>query len=67
MKEAAPSGGAEAVSGLIGGVLAAIVVKLPLFVFAGVAVAGALLLALSRGETAADRATPDGQPSASRA
>ncbi|MGH2989743.1 MAG: MFS transporter [Solirubrobacterales bacterium] len=37
--------GAEALSGVVGGVLAAIVVKLPLLAFAGVAIAGALLLA----------------------
>ena len=37
--------GAESLSGLVGGALAAIVITLPLLVFAGVAVAGSLLLA----------------------
>jgi MFS family permease len=37
--------GAESLSGLVGGALAAIVITLPLLVFAGAAVAGSLLLA----------------------
>jgi MFS family permease len=37
--------GAESLSGLVGGALAAIVISLPLLVFAGAAVAGSLLLA----------------------
>ena len=37
--------GAESLSGLAGGALAAILIALPLLVFAGVAVAGSLLLA----------------------
>ena len=37
--------GAESLSGLVGGALAAIVITLPLLVFAGAAVAGGLLLA----------------------
>jgi MFS family permease len=40
--------GAEALSGLAGGALAAIVVKLPLLVFAGVAIVGSLVLAVTR-------------------
>jgi predicted MFS family arabinose efflux permease len=36
--------GAEALSGIVGGALAAIVVKLPLLVFAAVAIVGALVL-----------------------
>jgi MFS family permease len=40
--------GAEALSGVVGGALAAIVVRLPLLVFAGVAIAGAVLLASER-------------------
>jgi MFS family permease len=42
--------GAEALSGLVGGALAAIVIKLPLLVFAGAAIVGGLALApLRRG------------------
>jgi DHA1 family tetracycline resistance protein-like MFS transporter len=37
--------GAESLSGLVGGALAAIVIKLPLLVFAGAAIVGALALA----------------------
>ena len=37
--------GTESLSGLAGGALAAIVIKLPLVVFAGAAVAGSLMLA----------------------
>jgi MFS family permease len=44
--------GAEAVSGLAGGGLAAVLVKLPLLVFAGAAVLGGLLLARIRGRPA---------------
>ena len=41
--------GAEAISGLVGGALAAVLIELPLLVFAGVALAGSLMLAsLSR-------------------
>jgi MFS family permease len=43
--------GAESLSGLVGGALAAIVITLPLLVFAGAAVAGSLLLA-NRGRRA---------------
>lgn len=39
--------GAEAVAGLAGGALAAIIVKLPLFVWAGIALAAVALLALT--------------------
>jgi MFS family permease len=43
--------GAESISGLVGGALAAIVVKLPLLVFAGAAIAGSVLVTrLSRRE-----------------
>jgi DHA1 family tetracycline resistance protein-like MFS transporter len=44
--------GAEALSGLVGGALASIVVKLPLLVFAGVAIAGALWLSTMRKDAA---------------
>lgn len=44
--------GAEAVSGLAGGGLAAVLVKLPLLVFAGAALLGGLLLARVRGRSA---------------
>jgi DHA1 family tetracycline resistance protein-like MFS transporter len=40
--------GAEALSGLVGGVLAAVLVKLPLLVFGGIAIAGGLMLASLR-------------------
>jgi len=58
--------GAEALSGLVGGALAAIVVKLPLLVFAGIAIAGSLLLAAMRRETPTNPATAEAQPSTSR-
>ena len=46
--------GAEAISGLVGGALAALLVPLPLLVFAGVAVVGSLLLVrVGRNETPA--------------
>jgi MFS family permease len=37
--------GAESISGLVGGALAALLIELPLLVFAGVAIAGSLMLA----------------------
>ena len=44
--------GAEALSGLLGGVLAAVVVKLPLIVLAVIAVVAGGVLAVSEGKVA---------------
>ena len=49
--------GAESVSGLVGGVLAAAAIKLPLLVFAGAAVIGGLALSRIHPAAAPDPAT----------
>jgi DHA1 family tetracycline resistance protein-like MFS transporter len=48
--------GAEAISGLVGGALAAILIKLPLVVFAAAAITGSLTLAGLRGKPFGSRA-----------
>ena len=56
--------GAESLSGLVGGALAAILIELPLLAFAGVAVAGSLVLAsLSRHRSRRERS---GRPAGER-
>jgi hypothetical protein len=50
--------GAESLSGLVGGALAAIFITLPLLIFAGLAVAGSLLVASLGGRRSSDQTIP---------